>query len=103
MFNRFVSGDQSAVHPELRDAVFSLSLENGGDAEFDAMVKIFRYSESEEERYCALENMGCVATPHLVKRTLEFAFSDAVRNQDVSNSHTHDGMNRGLTIHSFTC
>ena len=83
MFNNFVSGRKGAVHPELRDAVFSLSLENGDDKIFDAMVNILRFSESEEERYCALENMGCVSTAHLVKRTLTFAFTDAVRNQDV--------------------
>ena len=89
MFKFSVIERKGTIHPELRDAVFSLSLEYGGDIEFDAMVNIFRHSDSEEERYCALENMGCVSTPCLVDRTLEFAFSDAVRDQDVSVNDTN--------------
>ena len=84
MFKSSVIERRSVIHPEFRDAVFSLSLEHGGDMEFEALVNVFMHSESEEERYCALENMGCVFTPRLVDRTLEFAFSDDVRDQDVS-------------------
>ena len=84
MFKSSATERKGVIHPELRDAVFSLSLTYGGDAEFETLADILRHSDSEEERYCALENMGCVSTPHLVDRTLALAFSDSVRDQDVS-------------------
>ena len=32
-FAQFVAGDEGAVHPDLRSAVFSMALRNGGRAE----------------------------------------------------------------------
>lgn len=41
-FALFVKGDEAAVHPNLRGAVFALVLRNGGATEFDHVLKLYR-------------------------------------------------------------
>jgi hypothetical protein len=86
MFKRYADGDGSAIHPDIRDMAFGIALANGGDEVFEAVVKLYKISNNEEEKFCLLGNLGCVNEPALVQKALALAFTDVVRGSEVSRS-----------------
>lgn len=85
MFGKYASGDKDALHPALRDCTYGLVLANGGDEEFDAVWNLYVKATSEDEKWYALGNLGCVSTPHLVQRLVDRLLAPEIKDQDVSN------------------
>ncbi|KAI1083155.1 peptidase family M1-domain-containing protein [Whalleya microplaca] len=83
MFKKYMAGDKSAVHPNIRGSVFSISLKYGGKEEYDAVVNFFRTSTSSDERNTALRCMGRAKDPALIQQTLGFVLSGEVKSQDL--------------------
>ncbi|GAP91974.2 putative aminopeptidase [Rosellinia necatrix] len=83
MVQRYATGDKSALQADLRDAAFGIFLANGGDDEFDTIWNIYKNSASEEERICALGNLGCVVTPKLVHRVTGVLLTPEIKDQDL--------------------
>lgn len=83
MFKGYASGDTSALHPNLRGAVFGIVLQNGGEKEYDTIVERYKVAPTAEERNTALRSLGRARDPKLVQRTLDFGLSDAVKAQDI--------------------
>eukprot|EP00123_Amoebidium_parasiticum_P017500 comp23874_c0_seq1/m.41878 comp23874_c0_seq1/g.41878 ORF comp23874_c0_seq1/g.41878 comp23874_c0_seq1/m.41878 type:complete len:864 (-) comp23874_c0_seq1:481-3072(-) len=80
---RYFNGDHSAVHPDLRGAVFSTVLANDqSDATFEGLLKLYQTSEAEDERVTVLRVIGGGTNTDLITRALEFGLSDKVRSQD---------------------
>lgn len=83
MFKRFVGGDRNAINPNIRAGVYSIVLQEGGKAEYDAILNEFRTAKTADERNTALRSLGRAKDPELIKQTLALALSDEVRSQDI--------------------
>ncbi|EMC91137.1 hypothetical protein BAUCODRAFT_39278 [Baudoinia panamericana UAMH 10762] len=83
MFEKFIGGDRSAIHPNIRGAVYSVVLQYGGEKEYDAIVKEYETTKDTEERLSALRSLGRAKDDKLIKRTLAYALSKAVKDQDI--------------------
>ncbi|KAF2480971.1 peptidase family M1-domain-containing protein [Neohortaea acidophila] len=83
MFEKFVAGERKALHPNLRSSVYSVVLQYGGEKEYDAIVQAYETAATSDERVTALSALGRARDPKLVKRTIDFAFSDRVKDQDI--------------------
>lgn len=79
----FASGDKDAIHPSLRTAVFRLSIENGGQSEYETVKKEYSQTTSIDGKEVCLTSLGRVPTPELAKEFIKFVFSNDVATQDV--------------------
>ncbi|KAL2136022.1 hypothetical protein VTI74DRAFT_5758 [Chaetomium olivicolor] len=83
MFKKFMAGDKTAIHPNIRGSVFSMALKYGGKEEYDAVINFYRTSTNSDERNTALRCLGRAKDPELIKRTLDLLFSGEVKDQDI--------------------
>ncbi|KAI5917789.1 peptidase family M1-domain-containing protein [Camillea tinctor] len=83
MFAKYMAGDKSAIHPNIRGSVFGIALKYGGKEEYDAIIKFFRSSTNSDERNTALRCIGRAKDPVLIQQTLDFILSDEVKSQDL--------------------
>jgi len=63
MFSKFVQGDREAIHPNIRGAVYSIVLQNGGKKEYDAILNEYRTAKDSDERNTALRTLGRATDP----------------------------------------
>lgn len=83
MFARFAAGDVSAIHPNIRGSVFTIVLKHGGVKEYEVVLDRFRHAPTSDEKTTALRCLGAADDPALIKRTLDLATGDEVKNQDI--------------------
>jgi aminopeptidase 2 len=83
MFARYCDGDQSAIHPDIRAAVFASVLSTGSRIEYDAVLHLYRTAKDSAERTTALTALGHTHDPVLVQRTTAMLLSPEVRLQDI--------------------
>ena len=70
------------LEPNLRQAVYILIAENGGESEWDALLKIYRSTDLHEEKVRVLRATGSFQQREILTRLLDFSLSDQVRPQD---------------------
>ncbi|KAK3383789.1 aminopeptidase 2 [Lasiosphaeria ovina] len=83
MFAKYMAGDKSAIHPNIRGSVFSMALKYGGKEEYDAVVNFYRTSTNSDERNTALRCLGRSKDPELIKQTLSLLSGNEVKDQDI--------------------
>ena len=83
MFEKFSKGDRDAIHPNIRGGVYSITLQNGGENEYNVILNEFRTAKTANERNTALQSLGRARDPALIKQTLELAMGDEVRSGDI--------------------
>lgn len=102
MFAKFMAGDKTAVHPNIRASVFSMALKYGGKEEvcypprlsprfsmltirhqYEQVLNFYGTSTNSDERNTALRCLGRAKDPELIQRTLSMIFSGEVRDQDI--------------------
>jgi len=83
MFSKYVKGDKDAIHPNLRGAVYSIVLGDGGEKEYEGVLDLYRHGKTADERNTALRAIGRARDPKLIQRTLDYALSEEVRSQDM--------------------
>ena len=81
-FKAFLSGDNDAIHPSLRTAVFRTVIAEGGEREYVAVKHEYTNTTSIDGKEICLNSMGRVHDPNLVKDFLDFQFSGKVAIQD---------------------
>ena len=81
-FKAFLSGDNDAIHPSLRSAVFRTVIAEGGEREYVAVKDEYVNTKSIDGKEICLLAMGRVHDPSLVNDFLDFQFSDKVAIQD---------------------
>lgn len=77
--------DPAAIDPSLVDLAFNLSVRNGDAALYDTFLARISAAKTPEEYYRYLFSLTAFRDPALVRRNLDFAFSDKVRAQDLAN------------------
>lgn len=79
---RFVKGDSEAIHPNLRDAVFSAASVYGDDSVWQTLLDLYNSPQSSEEGVRAIRALGKKPSVDVRKKTLDLAFG-GVRSQDI--------------------
>lgn len=82
-FAEFTAGKEDAIHPNLRGAVFQVALRNGGVAEYEKVLQLYKDTTIADQKVIALGSLGATLQPDLLKRTLELGLSEDVRPQDI--------------------
>lgn len=67
---------------DLRSVVYNLVAQNGTEIEYVSLKKLFDQTPFQEEKDRLLRALCAFKQEKLLKKTLEFAFSDKVRSQD---------------------
>ncbi len=83
-FQLYTSGkDKSAVHPNLRSAVFRTVITNGDRAEYEAVKQEYLNTTAVDGKEICLQSMGRIQTAALAQDFLGFIFSEKVAQQDM--------------------
>jgi CHAD domain-containing protein len=82
-FDRYMSGeDKSAVHQNLRTAIFNIAIHEGGKSEYTALKKEWQTTASVDGKEISLRALGRIRDLDLLQDYLEFLFTD-VKTQDM--------------------
>ena len=76
--------DSNSVDPTLASTALAIAAQNGDAALYDQLLKASQTSENPQFRSSALYDLAAFRDPALVKRTLDYAVSGQVRNQDAA-------------------
>ena len=79
-FARFVRSGE--LDPDLRQAVYSLVAESGGEREWRQLRKIYRSTDLQEEKSRVLRASGSFRDRDALQQLLDFSLSEEVRSQD---------------------
>eukprot|EP01116_Phalansterium_solitarium_P017074 TRINITY_DN4120_c0_g1_i1.p1 TRINITY_DN4120_c0_g1~~TRINITY_DN4120_c0_g1_i1.p1 ORF type:complete len:889 (-),score=315.99 TRINITY_DN4120_c0_g1_i1:342-3008(-) len=74
------------IPPDLRGVVYACVVKNGGAAEWDELLGMYRTATLQEEKLRALRALGASRQPALLRATLELAVSPEVRAQDIATA-----------------
>lgn len=74
--------DVSKIHSDVRGLVYILVAENGGEKEFDIILKMYKKETFQEEKDRLLRSLCVFKEAHILEKTLQFAFSEEVKAQD---------------------
>lgn len=80
-FAAHCSGTQEIL-ADLRATVYTTVLSNGDEDTFNQMLKLYDATDLQEEKVRIARMLGAVKVEKLIKRVLDFAMSEKVRNQD---------------------
>lgn len=82
-FQLWASGQEGAIHSNLRSAIFALNISEGGRNEFERVKEEFTKTDSVDGKEICLSSLGRTKNPELVQEYLDLVFSDAVAIQDM--------------------
>jgi len=92
--------EKKGLSNDLMGVVFKLAVANGGEEEFNLMIKYFKESTQPEETIRTLRCIGYAKDEKLILKALEYLISGEVRTQDVfilANSCVSSANGRLLT------
>jgi puromycin-sensitive aminopeptidase len=92
-FQAFLGGNQNALKSDVRFSAFKIVLENGGEKEFQDLLKLYRTTDSVEEKRRCLSVLGFVPDQKLINQFLDFILSDEVRKNEVTLALSSVGIN----------
>ena len=81
-FNKYTAGDKSAIHPNLRLAVFRIAIAEGGEDALDAVFKEYINTTTVDGREICLASFGRARNPECIRRVLDLIISSKVKVQD---------------------
>jgi aminopeptidase N len=81
-FTAWKSGDETAIHPNLRQIVFNLAVSKGGDEEYSVVKQEYIKTTTVDGKEICLTALGKTTDITKAKETLAFATSEDVATQD---------------------
>ncbi|EEP79230.1 GTP-binding protein ypt1 [Uncinocarpus reesii 1704] len=83
-FNAWASGeDKNAIHPNLRSAIFTINVAEGGQKEYDTVKEEFSKTDSVDGKEICVGSLARTKNPDILKEYFEFLFSGSVATQDI--------------------
>jgi len=70
------------MDPDLKGVVYSLVAKNGGEKEFDELIKIYDATDDAREKERIQVALGNFQNEEMIKRVIDFSLSEKVRKQD---------------------
>ncbi|ODV90517.1 hypothetical protein CANCADRAFT_57016 [Tortispora caseinolytica NRRL Y-17796] len=84
MFDKYSKGDKSAIHPNIKGAVFGIAVKELGAPAWDVLLETIMNPISTDEKNTAYRNLGRSNDPELIKKTIDLLFNDTiVKPQDI--------------------
>lgn len=80
LFARIIAGKK--VNPDIHAGIYVAAAWNGNAATFDKLVRLYKRTESQEEKRSILVALGMQKSPALIKKAFELSLSNEVRMQD---------------------
>jgi len=77
--------DNNSLSLDLAGVVFRIVIGEGGEEEYEKLLKIYLEAKVPELRIKALGSLSSPHDPELIKRALEFGLTDKVRTQDIQS------------------
>jgi puromycin-sensitive aminopeptidase len=74
--------DPNSLPADLRSVVLKFVMRNGGAAEFDEMVNLYKTAQMPEDKINALRAIGLSRDSALIQKALDYILDGEVRNQD---------------------
>lgn len=84
-FKAFTGGDQKAIHPSLRSAVFVTAIRAGGTDTYEALKSEYQTTKSVDGKEITLKAMGSVQEEQLALDYLNWALNGGTAIQDIHN------------------
>lgn len=84
MFAAFTNGDRTAVHANLRKAVYATALKHQGKEAYVALLSFFRRTRDPDESQTALLGLGNTRDPKCMQQMLDLLLTDEIKAQNVS-------------------
>jgi aminopeptidase N len=81
-FAAWKSGDEKAIHQNLRGVIFNLAVANGGQEEYDTIKAEFRKTTSVDGKEICIQALGRSKNPNHAWDLLDFVTSEEVPAQD---------------------
>lgn len=81
-FQKWLSGDEKAIHPNLRSVIYNLAVANGGQKEYLAVKKEYGETTSVDGKDICLQALGRAKQGEFANNLLNFITSDEVPVQD---------------------
>lgn len=75
--------DESFIPSDLRTSIYALSVKNGGVAEYEKALSIYRDPPTPSHKLSAMAALCATKDQALLKRTFAFIRTDEVKNQDL--------------------
>ena len=85
-FEAWQSGDEKAIHQNLRNVVFNMAVANGGSAEWNTIKEEYLKTKSVDGKEICLVALGRAKDKNLIKGLLDFAMSEHVPPQDAHSA-----------------
>jgi aminopeptidase 2 len=80
----YIAGDKSAIHPNLRPAIFNCNATNGDEKTFESLLHIYENPGSIEEKISALRSLGRFKNSKILDKVVGLLLqSDVVKQQDI--------------------
>ncbi|OGF74253.1 hypothetical protein A3E06_01805 [Candidatus Giovannonibacteria bacterium RIFCSPHIGHO2_12_FULL_44_42] len=67
---------------DLKSVIYSLVAQNGGQTEFDALLKIYDETNDAREKERIQSAISCFKSEEMIKKVIDFSLSERVRKQD---------------------
>ena len=83
MFTRYTAGDQKAIHPNIRGAIFSIVVQYGEEKDWDAVWRRYINAPMADEKNSALRALGRSKRPELIQKTIASVDGGEIKNQDL--------------------
>lgn len=93
LWQQMVEQGPDAVPTDLRSVIYSVAIKNGGVAEFDHVLNLYKTLPQPAERNKALVALGRTKDAELLTRFLKLGLTDEVRAQDTYLVFTAAGSN----------
>jgi aminopeptidase 2 len=107
MFEAFKSGDRSAIHPNIRRAVYAMALkpkDGEGRKAYNALLAFSQDPKNADEVVDTLTGLGNVREPDCMQSLLDHLLTDKIKTQEVWNSTSCKILiSKSLTCYSSTC
>jgi aminopeptidase N len=85
-FAAWKSGDEKAIHPNLRNVIYNLAVASGGQEEYDAIKAEFKKTTSVDGKEICLQALGRSSEPNNAWDLLSFVTSEEVPAQDAHSA-----------------
>ncbi|EAS30841.3 aminopeptidase 2 [Coccidioides immitis RS] len=83
-FNLWATGeDKSVIHANLRSAIFTINVSEGGQKEYDTVKEEFGRTSSIDGKEICVGSLARTKNPDILKDYFEFLFSGKVATQDI--------------------
>ena len=94
MFAAFANNDTTAIHPNIRNAVYAVALKHQGREAYQTLFSYFREARNPDETRDTLIGLGNTQDPKCMQEMLDLLLTDEIKSQDVRIHSMYSNLKR---------